>query len=166
MRLPTFKSCPGPFEPGAYGDRTQRMTTACFRCLWEGRCNGYVCEEAVAEARAKRPARTRPVAYIAHRYGGDPANVPSARRLSEATRRAGFATVSPLQESIGSESTMSEAEWLDHGLAVVPVCDVIVVPRVHLEVSTGVRAERGVAVAHGVPTIWAVLVDGEWVLEL
>jgi len=100
--------------------------------------------------------------YIGHPYGGKLENVAIARSLSCAVRAYGVATFSPLQESIGAEDTLSETEWLAHGLATLPACRGIVLPD-YWAVSYGCGEEHSLARYLHRPIYEWRLIDGVWV---
>jgi hypothetical protein len=72
--------------------------------------------------------------YIAHPYWAPTAegrsrNVGRGALLSNAVNRLGAATISPLQESHGRESALTEDLWHEHGLVPLRVSKAIVLPR-------------------------------------
>lgn len=104
--------------------------------------------------------------YIAHPYSAltaevRRANVARAATLSSFVNSLGIATISPLQESHGRESVLSEDEWLEHGLVLLRACRAIVAPR-HYDESHGCSLEVAEAKRIRIPLFVAdsVRVDG------
>jgi hypothetical protein len=99
--------------------------------------------------------------YIAHPYSGDTErNVLEALQLANAASRAGFSTISPLQESRGRES-LGEEYYIANGIAQLSVCRAALFPE-YLEPSSGCRRERAYAESHEIWAFTATLVDGVW----
>jgi hypothetical protein len=108
--------------------------------------------------------------YIAHPYSAPTAegrarNVERAALLSNAVNALGAATISPLQESHGRESALSEELWVEHGLVPLRVSKAIVLPRDY-HVSSGCVGEFCEAHRFEIPSFkadWAPEIN-KWIL--
>lgn len=106
--------------------------------------------------------------YVAHRYWHEEEatrreNVLDARSLSDALNQAGIATISPLQESYGRESALTEEGWVAQGLSMLSVCVAMVYPIGQHVHSKGIRRELKLAGTLGIPIFVADFKgDGSW----
>jgi nucleoside 2-deoxyribosyltransferase len=95
------------------------------------------------------------VVYIAGPYTGDPErHTHNAQDVATAARACGAAAIVPHVLSHGVEDTLTEAQWMQHCIAVLGRCDAVVVLPGY-ERSVGTLREMAAAEALAIPVYGA-----------